>query len=241
MYVETNRRSLIKGISWRFVATSTTILIVYIFFGRLDLAIIAGALETVAKIFLYYLHERGWNKIRFGKKRIQPFNLWITGLPLSGKVELAEKVYNKLESLNMPIDLIENHEVRKVLPEIGYEKEQRVLHVKRIGHLVCQLQKHSVSTICCFVAPYTESRQAVREMTENYVEVYVEMDAEECRKKQFKELDATIYNERLKDLERTAPIYEAPTNADIVISKDENLDEAADRIVSHLKKAVTLV
>ncbi len=63
MYKETNQRSIVKGISWRVVATSTTIAIVYVFFGRLDLAIAAGMIETVLKVALYWLHERAWFKI----------------------------------------------------------------------------------------------------------------------------------------------------------------------------------
>ena len=42
MYKETNKRSIVKGISWRVVATTTTIAIVYFCFDRLDLAIETG-------------------------------------------------------------------------------------------------------------------------------------------------------------------------------------------------------
>jgi adenylylsulfate kinase len=52
MHIETNIRSIVKGISWRAIATTTTIIIVYVFFGRLDLAIAAGMIETVLKIGL---------------------------------------------------------------------------------------------------------------------------------------------------------------------------------------------
>jgi len=58
MYRETNKRSIVKGISWRIVATTTTIIIVYFFFGRLDLAIAAGLIETILKVALYWAHER---------------------------------------------------------------------------------------------------------------------------------------------------------------------------------------
>ncbi|WP_287554910.1 DUF2061 domain-containing protein [Cycloclasticus sp.] len=58
MYKETNKRSLIKGVTWRIVATTTTMLIVYVFFGRLDLAIATGLLESVLKIGLFWLHEK---------------------------------------------------------------------------------------------------------------------------------------------------------------------------------------
>ena len=46
MYKETNKRSIAKGISWRLIATGTTIIIIYFFFGRLDLAIAAGLMES---------------------------------------------------------------------------------------------------------------------------------------------------------------------------------------------------
>ena len=78
MYKETNKRSIVKGITWRLVATTTTIVIVYVFFDRLDLAIAAGAIETTLKIGLFWLHERAWFKVRWGKKRIEPFNLWFS-------------------------------------------------------------------------------------------------------------------------------------------------------------------
>lgn len=99
MYKETNKRSIVKGISWRVVATTTTIIIVYFFFGRLDLAIAAGMIETVLKIGLFWGHERIWHKVRWGKKKIDPFSLWFTGLPLSGKTTIAGKVYEELKKV----------------------------------------------------------------------------------------------------------------------------------------------
>lgn len=236
MYVETNRRSLLKGISWRVFATSTTILIVYLFFGRLDLAIAAGILETVAKIFLYYLHERGWNKIHYGKKRIEPFNLWIIGLPLCGKQVLADRVYEKLQSLRLPLERIENREIRKILPELGYERDERIMHIKRVGYLINKLQRHSVSTISSFVSPYQEARNAVKNMTENYVEVYIDTLPEQYKSRQQSGYIDNIDSEQLEDLNRIAHEYEKPTNPQIIIKSDESLEQAVDRIVSYVKQ-----
>jgi len=236
MYVETNRRSLLKGVTWRLLATSTTILIVYLFFGRLDLALAAGVLETFAKIFLYYLHERGWNKIQFGKKRIEPFNLWIIGLPLSGKQILADRVYEKLQTLKVPLERIENREIRKILPELGYERDNRIMHIKRVGYLINKLQRHSVSTISSFVSPYQEARNAVKKMTENYVEVYIDTLPDQYTSRQKAGYIDKIDSEQLEDLSRIAHEYEKPTNPQIIIKSDESLDQAAERIVSYVKQ-----
>ena len=64
---ESNLRSITKATSYRILATSTTIIIVYLFFGRLDLALAAGATETILKILLFYLHERFWQKVTWGR------------------------------------------------------------------------------------------------------------------------------------------------------------------------------
>ena len=62
-------RSLIKAISWRIVATLTTILLVVIFSRDLVLGTLVGVTELFLKTFIYYVHERVWNLSSFGRKR----------------------------------------------------------------------------------------------------------------------------------------------------------------------------
>jgi uncharacterized membrane protein len=62
---ESHLRSLIKGISWRIVATSDTILVVLIvtcILGNcsIDSAIKIGVSEFLIKYITYYIHERLW-------------------------------------------------------------------------------------------------------------------------------------------------------------------------------------
>lgn len=64
---ENIKRSLLKTISWRIVGTVDTIVISYIITGTLALAFSIGAIELVSKMGLYFLHERAWNTIKWGK------------------------------------------------------------------------------------------------------------------------------------------------------------------------------
>lgn len=64
---ETRIRSIVKAISWRFIATLTTIIIVFIFTGNIILSVGIGFFELLSKLILYYLHERVWNIINWGK------------------------------------------------------------------------------------------------------------------------------------------------------------------------------
>ena len=70
MFEESSLRSVVKALSWRIVATLTTALLVFAFTGRLDLAVTVGALEALAKMALYFVHERVWNKLDFGRKPV---------------------------------------------------------------------------------------------------------------------------------------------------------------------------
>ena len=59
-------RSFVKAISWRVLASADTFLISYIITGKLSWAGSITLLEIITKTLLYYLHERGWNRITWG-------------------------------------------------------------------------------------------------------------------------------------------------------------------------------
>jgi uncharacterized membrane protein len=69
-------RSLVKAISWRVTGTLDTILISWLITGQVKWALSIGFIELFTKIFLYYLHERIWNRLDFGRvKGREDFNI----------------------------------------------------------------------------------------------------------------------------------------------------------------------
>jgi len=237
MYKDTNIRSVVKGVSWRIIASVTTMIIVYVFFGRLDLAIATGLLETAFKLTLYWLHERVWFKVRWGRKKIEPFNLWFTGLPLAGKSTIADLVYDELEKLHVPIERIDSNTVRDLVPNIGFSREDRNRHMHRIGYLIQKLQKNSVSTVVSFVSPYRESRKAIREMVKQNIVVYVKADLETCKARDYKGVYAKAEAGELQNFTGVNDVYEEPQYAEIVIDTETTrAEEAAKQIVKYVKK-----
>ena len=61
---ERHRRSIAKGISWRFFATLDTLILAYLFTGSIALAASIGGLEMITKVLWFYLHERAWLLLR---------------------------------------------------------------------------------------------------------------------------------------------------------------------------------
>ena len=68
-YRESHIRSLLKALSWRIVATTTTGIIAYFITGDVMAAITIGSIEFVAKFFIYYGHERAWQFVPRGTIR----------------------------------------------------------------------------------------------------------------------------------------------------------------------------
>jgi len=60
-------RSVTKSVSWRIIGTMDTVLISFIVTGTIKLALSIGLVELVTKMGLYTIHERIWNKIKWGK------------------------------------------------------------------------------------------------------------------------------------------------------------------------------
>jgi uncharacterized membrane protein len=65
--VETKRRSLVKALSWRLCAVTITTVLAYWLTGELRFALEIGALDTDIKVFVYFAHERVWQRVRYGK------------------------------------------------------------------------------------------------------------------------------------------------------------------------------
>ncbi|MEZ4962725.1 MAG: adenylyl-sulfate kinase [Saprospiraceae bacterium] len=65
---DTRARSVVKGFSWRFIGTIDTTVISYLITGNPLKALSIGGIEVFSKVFLYYVHERIWTRIKWGRK-----------------------------------------------------------------------------------------------------------------------------------------------------------------------------
>jgi uncharacterized membrane protein len=66
--MDTHSRSFAKALSWRMTGTIDTMVISFVITGSIKLAATIGLTEVVTKSLLYYLHERAWLKIPYGRR-----------------------------------------------------------------------------------------------------------------------------------------------------------------------------
>ncbi len=67
--MDSHYRSIAKAVSYRVLGSGTTALIVLLLSGDLKISAGAGLLDGLLKIGFYFLHERVWDRIPFGRPR----------------------------------------------------------------------------------------------------------------------------------------------------------------------------
>jgi len=65
--METHLRSVVKGMSWRVIATLVTTIVVWFISGEVSMALFAGLSDSLIKIGLFWGHERIWQRVSWGR------------------------------------------------------------------------------------------------------------------------------------------------------------------------------
>ncbi len=239
MIKETKTRSVIKSITWRFLATLTTVSLVYIFTGKIDVAMEIGGIEMILKILIYFIHERVWYKVRFGKKEIEPFVVWFTGLPGSGKTAIGVNLVGKLQNWGLKADHLDGGNVRHIFPETGFSKPEVDEHIKRVGYLASRMENKGVFVVASFVSPYRGSREFVKNLCNNFIEVYLSAPLEVCEKRESRGLYKKAREGGIANLPGVDVSYEEPDNPELVIDTEKlGIEESADKVLKRLKKYI---
>jgi len=65
---DTTNRSVVKTISWRLTGSGATFLISYLVAGDFAMASTIAIVQLISNTLLYFVHERVWNKIDWGRR-----------------------------------------------------------------------------------------------------------------------------------------------------------------------------
>ena len=171
----------------------------------------------------------------------QGFTVFFTGLSGSGKSTIANALMVKLMEMGgRPVTLLDGDVVRKHLSsELGFSKEHRDINIRRIGYVASEITKNGGIAICAPIAPYTQTRAAVREMIEAYgafVEVHVATSIEECERRDRKGLYKLAREGKIKEFTGISDPYEAPEKAELVVDTEgTDVDYCAQQVLLKLE------
>jgi adenylyl-sulfate kinase len=165
--------------------------------------------------------------------------IWFTGLPSSGKSTIAHEVYQTLLGRGLAVELLDGSEVRESLSRgLGFSKEDREEHIRRIGFVAKLLSRNGVIAICAAVSPYRATRDEVRRNTTTFVEVFVECPVDVAEQRDTEGWYARARRGEVEEFTGVNAPYEPPLRPEVHIRSDrESVLEAARRVVHHLESA----
>ena len=165
------------------------------------------------------------------------FVLWLTGLSGSGKTTLANSIYEFINKKGLSAEKLDGDILRGLFPSTGFTRAQRDEHIKRVGFMASILEKHGVIVVASFISPYRNARRFVRDMCNNFIEVYVRAPLEVCEKRDIKGLYTRARAGQIKNFTGLDDPYEEPQNPEIIVNTDEqNVDESASVIIDFIGK-----
>jgi len=237
---DTHARSVVKAVSWRILGTFATSVIVFIFTHRWGLSLFVGAMEFISKIGLFWVHERVWDRLNYGRVETKPSVIWFTGLSGSGKSTISDQVTAELRKRALKVEHLDGDSVRAIFPNTGFTRPDRDAHIKRVGLLASRLESHGVFVVASLVSPYRESRDAVRAMCGSFVEVFVNTPLAVCEQRDVKGLYAKARSGELQNFTGISDPYEPPTKAEVVIDTTKtSVDDAVRQIMAQVQSRMS--
>lgn len=175
-------------------------------------------------------------------RRQQGLTVFFTGLSGSGKSTTANVLLVKcLERGGRPVTLLDGDIVRKHLSsELGFSKEHRDIHIRRIGFVASQITRNGGIAICAAIAPYDAIRKEVRAMIEpvgGFVLVHTATPMDVCEQRDRKGLYARARAGVVQHFTGVSDPFESPGDADVVIDTTKiSPEQAADAIIRRLQQ-----
>jgi len=159
--------------------------------------------------------------------------VWLTGLPSAGKTTIAHALAGRLRTGGRRVEVLDGDEVREFLSAgLGFSRQDRHTNVQRIGYVAELLASHGVLVLVPVIAPYADSREAVRKRHQTkgtgYLEVHVSTPVEVCAARDVKGLYAKQAAGELSGLTGVDDPYEIPEHPDLrVQTQDSTAEQSA--------------
>ena len=110
------------------------------------------------------------------------FVIWLTGLPKSGKTELAKALTVALTQSGLDVEVINSGKLRKtpIGATLGFSKTDRKTNLLRHALAANLLVQNGMIAIVSAVSPYRDIREQIRGQLPGFFEVHVATPKQAC-------------------------------------------------------------
>jgi adenylylsulfate kinase len=144
-------------------------------------------------------------------------------------------VQEELKRRGLDVEYIDGDALREVFPNTGFTRAEREEHLRRTGYMASRLAAHGVTVVASFVSPYRDSREFIRKLCGEFVEIYVSTPLEECERRDVKGLYARARRGEIRNFTGIDDPYEPPEHPELtldtrILSLDQSVGKVLERI-----------
>jgi len=168
--------------------------------------------------------------------------IWFTGLSASGKTTLSRHLFNDLKKLgNNNIVLLDGEDIRDKLNNYDFDLNSREQVGIQKAKIALEYNKKGKIVLISGIAHKKEWRKDIRDMFENYLEIYLRCDASHCAERDYKgHYKKAIFGE-IDDFIGISEPYEESNDADLILdTKKYSADVCANLLLDKVKKEFNL-
>ena len=125
---------------------------------------------------------------------------WITGLSATGKTTLSTLLVEHMRLSGKKVILLDGDELRQVLSENAYTREERITLGMRYSRLCRLLSSQGVDVVIAVIGLFKELHEWNRENIPNYVEVFIDTPMAELRRRDPKDLYKNVDSGRIQNV-----------------------------------------
>jgi adenylylsulfate kinase len=164
--------------------------------------------------------------------------IWLTGLPCSGKSTVAKALAGRLLGEGRRVEILDGDVIRRQLSHgLGFTREDRDRHVRRVGFVANLLSRNGVVVIAALVSPYRAVRDEVRANIGRFVEVHVDCPASECERRDVKGMYEKARAGAISHFTGVDDPYERPQHCEVTLNTNvESVEESIGAILSALSR-----
>ncbi len=164
------------------------------------------------------------------------FTCWLTGLSGAGKSTIATTLLTNLTTIGIACEVLDGDVIRQHLSsDLGFSAKDRETNVLRVAYICSLLNKHGINTVVALISPCNDIRNKVRNLLDNFIEIYVNCPLDECIKRDTKGLYQKALTGQILEFTGISSPYMPPEHPEIILRTDEeDVSQSVKKILDYL-------
>ena len=161
---------------------------------------------------------------------------WITGLSASGKTTISTMLVESLRLSENKVILLDGDELRRVLADKAYTREERIALGMRYSRLCQLIVSQNIDVVIAVIGLFKEIHEWNRVNIPGYTEIFLEVPLSELKKRDPKGLYTKYKNGEIKNVAGIDLKVDYPENPDICIKWTDG--QSIESIFKELKEKI---